>query len=269
MARIKIGSMDVVSIQDMKVTFPPAGVFPQAPADGWAVYRPIYPSGFDGDNLAMSIGGYAIVGGGRTILIDTGLGPNTIPDNPGKLVANLEAEGIKASDLDTVLFTHLHGDHVGWNFQAGAATFPRARYVVQQADWDFFRAQKDDAGVQAQVLPLEKTGALELVSGETQFTPEITLVPTPGHTPGHQSIVVASGGARAFIAGDVSHHPAQVQETGWNAGFDNDGPMAAATRERFMQRLEDEGMNACFGHYPWPGFGIVVRQEGRRVFRAL
>ena len=60
-----------------------------------------------------------------------------------------------------------------------------------------------------------------------------------------------------------------MQETDWNAGFDNDGPMAAATRERFMQRLEDEDLNACFGHYPWPGFGIVVQQEGRRVFRAL
>jgi glyoxylase-like metal-dependent hydrolase (beta-lactamase superfamily II) len=269
LARIKVGPFDIVSIQDMNVSFPPAGMFPNAPADGWAVYRPIYPSAFAGDNLSLSIGAYAIVGAGRTIVVDTGLGPNTIPDNPGQLAANLTAEGIDVADVDTVLFTHLHGDHVGWNFQGGQPTFPRARYVVQQADWEFFSAQKDDASVQAQVLPLEKTGALELVSGETQFTPEITLVPTPGHTPGHQSIIVSSGGTRAFIAGDMAHHPAQAQETGWSPGFDNDAAMAAVTREQFMQRLEKDGSNACFGHYPWPGFGLIVRENGRRIFRAL
>ena len=269
MARIKVGSLDIVAIQDMQAAFPPSGMFAAVAPEAWAPYRPIYPSAFKDENLALNIGAYAIVGGGRTIMVDTGLGPHTMPDNPGKLVANLEAEGIKAADVDAILFTHLHGDHVGWNFQDGVATFPRARYVVQQADWDFFSAKTDDAGVAAQVLPLQKTGALELVSGETQFTDEITLVPTPGHTPGHQSIVISSGGVRAFIGGDMAHHPAQVQETGWSPGFDNDAEMSAATRERFMQRLEEDGSNACFGHYPSPGFGLIVRENGRRIFRAL
>jgi glyoxylase-like metal-dependent hydrolase (beta-lactamase superfamily II) len=268
-ASIRVGSLDIVSVQDLQAGFPRAGMFPAVAAEAWAPYRPLYPSSFAADNLELSVGAFAVIGGGRTILVDTGLGPRTIPDNPGRLVDNLMAEGIAPGDVDTVIFTHLHGDHVGWNFQDGRPTFPGARYVVQQADWDFFSAQTGDAGVQAQVLPLQGTGALELASGETQFTPEITLVPTPGHTPGHQSVVVASGGSRAFIAGDLSHHPAQVQETAWNASFDNDGAMAAATRERFMQILEMDGSHACFGHYPWPGFGLILREDGRRIFRAL
>jgi glyoxylase-like metal-dependent hydrolase (beta-lactamase superfamily II) len=269
MARIKVGSFDIIAVQDMNVWFPPAEIFPEASAEGWAVYRSLYPSAFDGDNLALSIGAYVIVGAGRIIVVDTGLGPSAMPESPGKLVENLAAEGIAPAEVDTVLFTHLHGDHVGWNFIDGKPTFPGARYVVQQADWDFFSAQKEDPSVQGQVLPLEETGALELVSGETQFTPEITLWPTPGHTPGHQSIVVSSGRARAIIAGDVSHHPAQVQETSLSPAYDHDGPMAALTREAFMARLEAEAMQACFGHYPAPGFGVIVRENGRRLFRGL
>ena len=269
MARIKVGSMEIVAVQDLEASFPVAGVFPDVPAEAWTAYRPIYPASFQDENLRLNIGSFVIAGGGQTILVDTGLGPKTNPEMPGKLVDNLKADGISVDDISTVIFTHLHIDHVGWNFQDGKATFPRARYVVQQADWDHFSAQKDDAVVQAQVVPLQATGALNLVSGETQLTPEITLVPTPGHTPGHQSIVVSSGGERAFIAGDVGHHPAQVQETGWHVGFDNDGPMASATRRRVMEQLEQDGTRGCFGHFPAPGFGLIVRDGGRRVFRAL
>jgi glyoxylase-like metal-dependent hydrolase (beta-lactamase superfamily II) len=267
--RIKVGSLDVLSVLDVIAPFPPANVFPDVPPRAWDPYRPLYPTGFDGDNLKLSISSYAIVGGGRTAIVDTGLGPATNPQAPGQLASNLRAEGIDPANVDTVIFTHLHLDHVGWNFQDGKPTFPNATYVVQQADWDFFSAQKEDAVVQSQVAPLEKTGALKLVSGETQLTAEITLLPTPGHTPGHQSIVVSSGGERAFIAGDLGHHPAQVQETGWSPGFDNDAPLATATRRRILDQLERDGERACFGHFPTPGFGFIVKENGRRVFRAL
>ena len=269
MAQIKVGAFDIVAIQDMPGEFPPDAMFPGVPLEAWAPYRSLYASTFGDGVLTLNIGAYVIQGGERIVLVDTGLGPNVIPGRPGRLVPNLEATGIKPDAVDTVIFTHLHGDHVGWNFQDGVETFPRARYVVQQADWDHFSARQDDAGVQAQVLPLQKTGRLELVSGETQFMDAITLHPTPGHTPGHQSVIVSSRGERALIAGDVSHHPAQAHETDWSPSFDIDGSGAAVTRKRIMEMLEQDGTRACFGHYPAPGFGLILREDGRRIFRAL
>jgi len=269
MARIKVGDLEVTSIVDMESPVPLADVFPDVPAEAFGPYRSLYPAAFHEDGLKLAIGAYVISGGGQTILVDTGLGPSTNPELPGQLVTHLRDEGFAPEDIDTVIFTHLHLDHVGWNFQDGRPTFPRSRYVVQQVDWDFFRTKTDDPIVAAQVVPLEKTGVLELVSGETQFTSQITLVPTPGHTPGHQSVIVSSGGDRAFIAGDVSHHPVQAQETAWRVGFDVDADRASSTRLSIMERLEREGDSACFGHYPAPGFGLIVREGGRRIFRAL
>jgi glyoxylase-like metal-dependent hydrolase (beta-lactamase superfamily II) len=269
MARIRVGSFEIVSVLDLGVAFGADFMFADVPAKEWEPYRDLYPEGFKGDQLGLSITSFAIVGGGRTIVVDTGLGPESNPEAPGQLVPNLKQEGERAEDVDTVIFTHLHLDHVGWNFVNGKPSFPRASYVVQQADWDHFIVQADDLVVQSQIAPLEKTGGLKLVSGETQLTSEITLVPTPGHTPGHQSIIVASGGERAFIAGDVGHHPAQVQETAWRVVFDNDAAQASATRQRVMEQLERDGDRACFGHFPAPGFGLIVRQDGRRLFRAL
>jgi glyoxylase-like metal-dependent hydrolase (beta-lactamase superfamily II) len=269
MPRIKVGSLEVVSVLDLSAPFAPEMVCPDVAPSGWEPYRGLYPAGFSGGQLAMSISSFVILGGGQTVLVDTGLGPKTNPEAPGKLVPNLEKEGIGVEDVDTVVFTHLHLDHVGWNFVDGKPTFPRASYVVQQADWNHFSVQTEDPIVQAQVVPLQTTAGLKLVDGETQLTSQITLVPTPGHTPGHQSVIVASGRERAFIAGDLGHHPAQVQETAWRVGFDNDAAMASETRERVMAQLEQDGDSACFGHFPAPGFGIIVREDGRRLFRAL
>ena len=116
--------MEILAIQDMAVAFPPVEVFPNVPAEAWPPYHPVYPSGFEGDNVNMNIGSFVIAGGGQTILVDTGLGPKTNPELPGKLVANLKAEGISVDDIGTVIFTHLHFDHVGWNFQDGESNLP-------------------------------------------------------------------------------------------------------------------------------------------------
>lgn len=269
MARIKVGDLDIVSILDLEAPFPRAGVFPDVEAAAFQPYRPLYPDAFHEDDVKLAVTSFVIAGDSQTILVDTGLGPDMNPDAPGKLTDRLGAEGFTPEGIDVVIFTHLHLDHVGWNFREGRETFPKARYVVQQVDWEFFKPQADVPAVQAQVLPLERTGRLELVSGETQFTSQITLVPTPGHTPGHQSIIVTGGEQRAFIAGDVGHHPAQAQETAWRVGFDNDPALASETRERVMAQLERDGDHACFGHFPKPSFGMIVREGGRRIYRAL
>jgi glyoxylase-like metal-dependent hydrolase (beta-lactamase superfamily II) len=93
-------------------------------------------------------------------------------------------------------------------------------------------------------------------------------MPTPGHTPGHLSFLIASEGEKAVIAGDVAHHPAQVNETAWCPVFDVDASASSDSRKRLMEMLEFEGATGAFCHFPEP-FGQIVRLDGKRVFQAL
>lgn len=139
----------------------------------------------------------------------------------GRLLAELRAAGVGPEDVDTVFFTHLHPDHVSWNLsQEGGAptpTFPSARYVFHQADWEAFRTPRDEEifGLtfwQETLGPLENLGVIDFLSDERSLTSEITAIPTPGHTPGSMSLAVVSAGERALVMGDVFHGPAQVSE---------------------------------------------------------
>jgi glyoxylase-like metal-dependent hydrolase (beta-lactamase superfamily II) len=124
--------------------------------------------------------------------------------------------------------------------------------------------------VRDSVLPLRDCGAdIQLVEGEHRVTDDITLLQTPGHTPAHVSVAVASQGEAGVIIGDVCHHPAQVTETEWSPIFDMNPVLSAQSRESLMQRIEGERMLVLAGHFKAPGFGRVVRAEGRRYWRAL
>ncbi len=275
MTSVRLGSVEIISLLDVQFSFPISGVFPGVPAEQWRPYWEQYPqSGRDGQYKSNTLC-YVVVTPTERILVDTGLGPGPhaiLGGAGGNLLAELREEQIEPESIDRVVFTHLHGDHVGWNLQDGVATFPRARYLVPEADWDHFRSADHADGNPAfaeQVAPLEALGRMELVSGETTLTPELTLLPTPGHTPGHQSVLVSSGGERAIILGDLIHHPAQVEQVEWTPRFDVDPPTTIATRRRVMERLEVDGSLVAACHLPYPGFGHVVRLEGTRVFRAL
>ncbi|HLF70880.1 MAG TPA: MBL fold metallo-hydrolase [Dehalococcoidia bacterium] len=267
MPRVKVGNVEIISIVDVEGGFPAAMMYPETTAEQWAPYHTIYPHIPDGDKLKLAVSVFAVIGGGHTVLVDTGLGPKTDPTAPGQLANNLRASGIELDAVDTVIHTHLHVDHVGWNLQDGKPTFPNARHVAPQIDWDYF-AKQDDAAFKNQVQPLFDMGRLDLVSGEASFTPELTALPTPGHSPGHQSILVVSGGERALITGDIAHHPAQLQEMDWPVFFDVDTKAAAVTRHKVFADMERDGTLAAFCHFPAPGFGVIVQEGGRRVFRA-
>ena len=180
-----------------------------------------------------------------------------------------------------VVFTHLHPDHVGWNLlEDGGAyrpTFPRARYVAHRADWDTFRKPEVRQALEgvagdffAQTLePLEALGVLDLADGERSLTEEVTTLHTPGHTPGSMGLLISSGGERAIILGDALVHPAQVEHPDWGFAFDFDGETAVRTRNSLLDRIEAEGLVLSACHFPEPGFGRVVRLEGRRLWQAL
>ena len=119
------------------------------------------------------------------------------------------------------------------------------------------------------MLPLESLNLVDLMTDEYTITSEIVTVATPGHTPGHVSLLITSNGEQCFVLGDVAHNPAQAHYTDWSPGFDVDGNISRETRNKILDNLESEGTLVSAGHFPDSGFGHFVRSEGRRIWRGL
>jgi glyoxylase-like metal-dependent hydrolase (beta-lactamase superfamily II) len=190
----------------------------------------------------------------------------------------LREEGIDPASIDVVLATHIHIDHVGWHTtlvgDEFVPTFPKATHLFVKDEYDFFTSPEQVNNpalpwVNDCVLPLENLCDVRLVDAEYAVTSELTLLPTPGHTPAHSAVTIMSGGEAGVIIGDVCHHPAQVTETAWSPIFDLDPKLAAKTRDALMDRIERENWIAIAGHFAHPGFGRVVRVDRKRYWRAL
>ena len=286
---LTVGSVEITVLHDAEVALPFSATFPDVPLEAWAPYLERYPEAYSGsDRMRVHFECYLVRSQGRTLLVDTGLGdsnsnPNVVANigggTDGVLLAELQAAGFEAGDIDTVFLTHLHPDHVGWNVARPGGiegdespTFPNARYVAHEADWAAFETPRDseifgyDWWAQT-VAPLRRLGVLDLITGETELTGELTIVPTPGHTPGSMSMIINSAGERAFIMGDVFHGPAQVTETDWVFHYDKDSDRAGQTRREMLDRAESENAAIAICHHS--GFGRVIREGGRRYWQAL
>ncbi|MQG64562.1 MAG: MBL fold metallo-hydrolase, partial [SAR202 cluster bacterium] len=245
---LTVGSVELTVLHDAEVASPFEQSFPEVPAEAWEPYLKRYPEAFIGGNSRRThFECYLVRSKGRIVLVDTGLGtsatnPGTVDQmfggTQGNLLGELESAGYQPGDIDTVFLTHLHLDHVGWNMTQsgglGTPTFPNARYIGNEADWAAFNTPKDKeifgfSWWEDTVAPLKKAGVLDLVTEETKLDSELTITPTPGHTPGSMSLVINSGGETAFLLGDVFHGPAQVTETDWVFRFDMDSEQAGRT----------------------------------------
>ena len=287
---ITIGNVEVLAITDIEVDFPVplSRVFPEATEQDWTPFKRRYPDIFVGsDSWRVHFGAYLLRSRGHTILVDTGIGTHeTNPDAiarytggvDGHLLASLNDAGVRLEDIDTVFLTHLHPDHTGWNLvrEDGEprATFPNARYVFHQSDWDTFKKPSLRRAFplkfwEETLSPLESLGVTEILTGETALTDEITAIPAPGHSPGHMCVAIASGGERALILGDVAINVAQLTEPDWTFAFDMNPEMAVETRKQLLERAEEENTTLMVGHFPSPGFGTLVRFEGRRYWQIL
>ena len=287
---LTVGNVEITVLHDSEVALPFSRTFPDVPAEAWAPYQERYPEAYTkttagDDSLRVHFECYLVRSQGRTLVVDTGLGNAT--SNPsvvanigsgvdGVLLSELEKAGFKAEDVDTVFLTHLHPDHVGWNVTRSAGkewlTFPNARYVAHEADWAAFDTPKDseifgyDWWAET-VAPLRRLGALDLINRETEFTGELTVIPTPGHTPGSMSLIVDSAGEKAFMMGDVFHGPAQVTETDWVFHYDMDPETAGETRRGMLDRAEQDNAAIAICHHS--GFGRVIRESGQRYWQEL
>ena len=277
--QIVVGQVQIQALLDAHLTFVPSRMFAEVPAERWRAYRELYPHAFNADGLIMSNAiCYLLRSRGHLVLLDLGVDAGPVQERGGirgQLLEQLASAGVAPEAIDTVVITHLHWDHVGWAVQGDAErrapTFPHARVLVSQADWAFFRDSANPLGgiVQATVAPLHAQGMVELVNGEHAVTDELTMMPTPGHTPGHCSLLVQSQGEGCVLTGDVFHSLAQVSETGWSRSADDSPSQAAATRRSLVQQAELQGLTLAAGHFPFPGFGRIVRIDGERRFQAL
>jgi glyoxylase-like metal-dependent hydrolase (beta-lactamase superfamily II) len=266
---ITVGRVNITALTDIEGAFFQLDqIFPGVMQDQWEPYLHRYPWAFaDRETLRGRVGSYVLRSPEGTVLVDTGVGPQAMGAS-GKLLVELENAGVHPEDVDTVFLTHLHGDHLGWSVKPdGKPVFPEARYVTQASEWEISAPYLGRA-----VAALDDLGVLELLDGEESVGEELTAIPTPGHSPGHSSLLVSSGGEQALVAGDAIVHPAQATEPTWNVHFDMDKEQAARTREMLLAWLEADGITIAAGHIPGSGFGSIVREEGepgRRYWQTL
>ncbi len=274
---LRMGDATVVAIRDKSHHVETTFHFPSVPAEAWAPYADLLtPEGL----IPLNFGVFLVVADGKRVLIDTGWGPIAGPPGhsagPGQLLVELASVGVGPDDIDIVAFTHLHPDHVGWNLVQdtpdGAWTprFRNARYLVPEADFASYKARDQvHPLIREQALAMEGMPCLELVAGDGEVIPALTGIWTPGHTPGHRSFVVESGGERLFILGDLTHSPVIAHETEWINQFDFDKDQALSTRRSWLERLEREQTLVGAGHYPHPSIGRFVRVGGRRTWQPI
>lgn len=256
--RWRIGRVRVTRIVELEATGGSRFVLPQATREAIlpiAWLRPDFAD--DAGRLKMSVQAFVIETPRRRIVVDTCLGNDKENRRiPGwnrlqtRFLADLAAAGYPRETIDTVVCTHLHVDHVGWNTmvaegpdgaKAWVPTFPNARYLFGRDEYRHWtgRHERDDmrAVLADSVLPVVEAGLVEFVEATHRVCDEVGLVPTPGHTPGHASVEIVSDGDTALITGDFMHHPCQIARPEWSSAADSDPDMARATRLDMLTRL--------------------------------
>ena len=214
--------------------------------------------------LKMSIHALVVETPSRRIVVDTGLGNDKqgrkVPawnNRKTPFLETMTAAGFPPDSIDTVLCTHLHVDHVGWNTRLEAnqwvPSFANARYVFGRTEYEYWRdhsAEPDKAAVfHNSVKPIMDAGKADLVAGDSRLCDEITLIPTPGHSPGHISLHIKSGGEEALLTGDVAHHPCQMAHLDWSSTANSDPVQSIVTRRELFARFADKPVLVIGGHF--------------------
>lgn len=207
--------------------------------------------------------------GKHRVLVDTGA--DGIGSNTGKLLQNLQTEGITPEDIDIVILTHGHPDHIGGNTVGeGKPAFPNACYVMWKDEWDFWTSEQAELKLDEhskEVLlkfarknlpPIQ--GQLDLIDHETEIVPGIYAIAAPGHTPGHMALAISSRGEKLLCISDTVLHPIHLEHPEWYAAVDFAPKQVVTTRRKLLNRAETEKALTFAFHFPFPGLGYVIKK---------
>jgi glyoxylase-like metal-dependent hydrolase (beta-lactamase superfamily II) len=270
--QVRIGSTTVTYLPDGEVHLDPTVFFPASAPHGWSAYAPYLDE--DG-RLPISVGSFLIQTPDHRVLVDLGLGavdfeiPGMGSFAGGRLLESLAAEQLQPCDIDTVFFTHLHHDHVGWTSDHPPApnanhsgppsglTFAQARHMVDRAEWAYWNGTAELTGPDLEAVQKPLSSVVEFLDRGEQVVPGVRAILTAGHTPGHTSLLVtdAETNERLLILGDVMHTQAQVSETHWNFRFDVDAEAGTSTRIRLLDAYHDDRTTIACGHFAGTVFG--------------
>ncbi|HEV2703701.1 MAG TPA: MBL fold metallo-hydrolase [Steroidobacteraceae bacterium] len=236
----------------------------------WLLPHHVTPEG----RMFINFQAFVVKAGNRRIMIDTCIGADRERQFPvfsrmrTTFMEDLASLGISPTDIDTVLCTHLHFDHVGWNTHLvngrWVPTFPKARYLFSRKEYDHWQMLRETGGYHGinhmsdAVDPVVEAGLVDFIPHDYAISDEIRLMPTPGHTPGHVSVHIKSQGQEAVITGDMMHHPIQVALPEHAATFDMDKPAGARTRVEFVNSFKGKPVLIIGSHFAHPGAGYIV-----------
>lgn len=265
--KLDCGSYTLFVIEDGFYWRDPSGYHENATELDWR----FHPHNDQGQ-VRMNFGCYLITDGDRTVMIDAGIGDT--PGGPPGMTAGLmpsavDALGIARDSVDTVLYSHMHYDHIGGSQRDGEVVFPNARHVFHNKEWDHWKSAEGDLARAAQEImrPLLDADLVDFIDRDSEILSGVTAVESFGHTPGHLMVSLISGGTRTLIGGDVSNHPFQVEHPHWSLPVDGDPVMAGSTRDRVFEEIRESSATFVAGHYPMPGIGKVVMDDGVRVYQ--